>query len=85
MEELIVTWSVFQTIADLYYDGHFTILKFTTNYRAAFGTKDTGCREMIEGMQSGTSLKLALQEAVREFDQTHGTVYSDKFYNTLEY
>jgi len=38
-------------ISNLYYDGHMTLMKFTTNWRFCFGTPE--CREDISVMAEG--------------------------------
>ena len=34
----LTQFDLLKAYADKYYDGHFTVMKFTTNYRVAFGT-----------------------------------------------
>jgi len=46
------------TIATLKYNGHFTILSFTTNYRGSFGTVTE--REDIENLNPFLSLREVL-------------------------
>jgi hypothetical protein len=50
------------TIATLKYDGHFTILSFTTNYRGSFGTVTE--REDIEALSPCLSLKELLLQMI---------------------
>jgi len=45
-------------LAEIFTDGHFTIMKFTTNYRVCLGTPS--CREDIEKMAKGTTLLEAI-------------------------
>lgn len=46
-------------IANKEYDGHFTLLKFTTNWRCCFGTVDG-----IQGLSSYMAHGETLEEAV---------------------
>lgn len=52
----------FVKIANAHYDGHCTIMKFTTNWRAGFTTVDG--REDIEKLHAGKSLEDALNHAM---------------------
>lgn len=45
--------------ANQYFDGHFTIMKFTTNWRACFGTIEE--TDQIYFMVSGTTFENALE------------------------
>lgn len=45
--------------AETHYDGHFTLMKFTTNWRACYGTVSE--RFEIEQMRVGTTMEEALQ------------------------
>lgn len=51
-----------QTIADRYFDGHFTVMKFTTNWRVGFGTQNN--LEMIMDMRDGKTLMDAYKAAI---------------------
>ncbi|AIY80541.1 hypothetical protein U728_744 [Clostridium botulinum 202F] len=55
LEELI-------KIANELYDGHFTIMKFTTNYRVCFGTVSE--REDIKFMAEGKTLEEAIMQVI---------------------
>jgi len=50
------------TIATLKYDGHFTILSFTTNFKGSFGTVTE--REDIESLSPCLSLKALLLQMI---------------------
>lgn len=50
------------TIAVLKYDGHFTILSFTTNFKGGFGTITE--REDIDAMKEYHSLKELLIDMI---------------------
>jgi hypothetical protein len=50
------------TIATLKYDGHFTILSFTTNFKGSFGTVTE--REDIESLSPCLSLKELLLQMI---------------------
>ena len=45
--------------ANEHYDGHFTVMKFTTNWRVCYGTIES--RDEIGFMRSGKTLEEALQ------------------------
>jgi len=49
-------------LADKISDGHFTLLKFTTNYRAGFVTPSD--RDDISALSEGKSLAEALSAAI---------------------
>lgn len=51
-----------QTIDDRYFDGHFTVMKFTTNWRVGFGTQNN--LEMIMDMRDGKTLMDAYKAAI---------------------
>lgn len=51
-----------ERIARLVSDGHFTIMKFTTNYRVSFNTPDG--REDINEMAEGETLHEAMRNAI---------------------
>lgn len=48
--------------ADKHHDGHFTVMKFTTNWRVGFGTP--GAREDIQTMCSGATFAAAAWRAL---------------------
>lgn len=50
--------------ADLYADGHYTIMRFTTNYRVCFGTPTS--RMDIEKMAVGKTLEEAIKICLSE-------------------
>ncbi len=59
--------SVFEAIrliGDKFYDGHFTIMKFTTGYRVSFGGQPDG-REDIQQMPAGDTLGEAIVAALK--------------------
>lgn len=51
-------YNLIQLIANQCFDGHFTIMKFTTNYRISFGGQPND-RHDIEKMASGKTLQEA--------------------------
>lgn len=56
-------------IARVKYDGHFTLMKFTTGYRFCFGTMDYHSdymkwREIIRDMPEGKTLDEAISKAI---------------------
>lgn len=52
-----------QEIANSDFDGHFTLMKFTTNWKACFGTPEE--RHLIDQMATGKTMEEALLEALR--------------------
>lgn len=56
----------FTEIADKEYDGHFTILKFTSNYGACFGTLIDPNPLATMYMAKGKTLDEALKKAINE-------------------
>ncbi len=50
------------SVANKRFDGHFTIMKFTTNWRVGFGTPMD--RHDIEEMQEGRTLAEAVERAL---------------------
>jgi hypothetical protein len=49
---------IIEDLADKYSDGHFTLMKFTTNYRFSLGTIDG--REEIQEMGVGKTIDEAI-------------------------
>ena len=70
MQEKINYLDMFKVIADKQFDGHYTIMKFTTNYRVAFGTLHANdydeLREVIQEMAEGKTLEEACKRCVEE-------------------
>ena len=70
MQEKINYLDMFKVIADKQFDGHYTIMKFTTNYRVAFGTLHANdydeLREVIQEMAEGKTLEEACKKCVEE-------------------
>ena len=70
MQEKINYLDMFKVIADKQFDGHYTIMKFTTNYRVAFGTLHANdydeLREAISEMAEGKTLEEACKKCVEE-------------------
>jgi hypothetical protein len=56
------TLRVLQMIADKHYDGHLTIMKFTTNWRIGFTTPNT--RDEISAFSHGKTLDEAAFRAI---------------------
>lgn len=59
MKELAVYLTALKALADAKHDGHYTIMKFTTNYRVCFGTPTT--EEDIQMMAEGPTLLEAIK------------------------
>lgn len=53
---------VIQVVAEELFDGHFTVMKFTTNWRVSFDQPES--REEIEAMAAGNSLVQAFVKAL---------------------
>lgn len=70
MQKKISYLDLFKEIANDQFDGHYTIMKFTTNYRVAFGTLHANdydeLREVIQGMAEGKTLEEACKKCVEE-------------------
>ena len=68
MQKKISYLDLFKEIANDQFDGHYTIMKFTTNYRVAFGTLHANdydeLREVIQGMAEGKTLEEACKKCV---------------------
>lgn len=56
-------------IATQMYDGHFTIMRFTTNWRFCFGQPYT--YEEIQMMAEGKTLKEALKKGIQKGTDAH--------------
>lgn len=67
-DETILIFKLMELIANKRYDGHYTIMKFTTNYRFCFGTlyikNDTEHRVAISLMAKGETLDEAILNAI---------------------
>ncbi|WP_153721791.1 hypothetical protein [Sporosarcina cascadiensis] len=55
-----------QEHANLHYDGHFVLMKFTGNWRTCFGTPSGDCRNQIHQMIEGNSLEECLTKLLAE-------------------
>ena len=70
MQKKISYLALFKEIANEQFDGHYTVMKFTTNYRVAFGTIHANdydeLREVIQGMAEGKTLEEACKKCVEE-------------------
>ena len=70
MQEKINHLDMFKAIADKRFDGHYTVMKFTTNYRVAFGTivahDYDELRKAISEMAEGKTLDEACKKCVEE-------------------
>jgi hypothetical protein len=61
-EQEMELWKQLQEVANKKYDGHLTILKFTTNWRIGFFTPAE--REQIDEMAEGSSFAEAARNAL---------------------
>ena len=70
MQKKVSYLDLFKEIANEQFDGHYTVMKFTTNYRVAFGTimANDYCelREVIQEMAEGKTLEGACKKCVEE-------------------
>lgn len=61
-------FELLEEYANRFCDGHYTIMKFTTNYRVAFGTLHSNdyeeLRKDIESMAKGKTLELACEDCI---------------------
>ena len=68
MQKKISYLDLFKEIANEQFDGHYTVMKFTTNYRVEFGTLHANdydeLREVIQGMAEGKTLEEACKKCV---------------------
>lgn len=67
-------FDLFEEYANTYFDGHYTIMKFTTNYRVRFGTieaqnYDELC-EAIDKMTEGKTLEDACKNIIFKLDSS---------------
>jgi hypothetical protein len=60
-------------VADKHFDGHFTAMKFTNNWRVGFGTPET--RRDIDGLSEGKTFAEAAERALNAFRA--GTIPED--------
>lgn len=69
-DETILIFKLMELIANKRYDGHYTIMKFTTNYRFCFGTlyikNDIEYRVAISLMAKGETLDEAILNAITD-------------------
>lgn len=62
-EEDIRIWQELVTLAGDHFDGHLTIMKFTTNWRVGFVTPSD--RDEIEKMPAGSTFAEAARSAIK--------------------
>lgn len=85
----LTQFDLLKTYADKYYDGHFTVMKFTTNYRVAFGTIHANdydqLREGISRMAEGKSLESACLNCIKNEVSLYEVPLSDtSVFETLD-
>lgn len=77
----LTQFDLLKAYADKYYDGHFTVMKFTTNYRVAFGTIHANdydeLREEISRMAEGKSLESACLNCINDEVSLYDVPFSD--------
>lgn len=63
----ITAFDLMELIAQKHYDGHYTIMKFTTNYRFCFGTISyvSNYTEAIRYMAEGKTLEEAIINGIK--------------------
>lgn len=75
MENLDLLFFRVRTIAGKHFDGHFSILKFTTNYKGLFGTIDldglTG-RDYVRSLPGFPTLQDALEYMIKDIPHQDG-------------
>ena len=66
---------VLTTIADKYFDGHYTIFKFTNHYKVMFGTPglDVSDRERIKEIVPAETIEHAIVNTVFNFNKKNVT------------
>lgn len=52
--------------ANKFYEGHFVLMKFTTNWRACFGTPSGDCSHQIDQMVVGKTLEECLSNLIEK-------------------
>lgn len=66
----LTQFDLLKAYAEKYYDGHYTVMRFTTNYRVAFGTIcSTDINEIygdINRMAEGESLERACKMCIEK-------------------
>ena len=84
MQKKISYLDLFKEIANEQFDGHYTVMKFTTNYRVAFGTIHANdydeLREVIQGMAEGKTLEEACKKWVEEGTSLYNNPLGDGGY-----
>ncbi|MDW4457944.1 hypothetical protein QI052_09085 [Staphylococcus saprophyticus] len=77
----LTQFDLLKAYANKYYDGHFTVMKFTTNYRVAFGTIHANnyheLREEIARMAEGKSLESACENCIKNEVSLYDVPFSD--------
>ncbi|MEB8067693.1 hypothetical protein [Mammaliicoccus fleurettii] len=80
----LTQFDLFKAYADKYFNGHFTVMKFGTKYKVAFGTINEGSpcdtKEEISRMVENESLELACREAI----QHEVSLYDDSETNLMK-
>lgn len=71
-----------QKFADENSDGHFTLMRFTTNWRCSFDTPNS--REDIDQMSEGKTAQVAVMTAVRKFNNKKFGPFIDRKIAELE-
>ena len=81
MQKKISYLDLFKEIANEQFDGHYTVMKFTTNYRVAFGTIHANdydeLRKVIQGMAEGKTLEEACKRCVEESTSLYNITLGD--------
>lgn len=77
----LTQFDLLKAYASKYYDGHFTVMKFTTNYRVGFGTIHANnydeLREEIARMAEGKSLESACLNCIKNEMSFYDEPFSD--------
>lgn len=77
----LTQFDLLKAYADKYYDGHYTVMKFTTNYRVAFGTIHANDYDELRGeisrMAVGKSLESACANCIKNEVSFYDETFSD--------
>jgi hypothetical protein len=75
MKDLGTLMEIVTEMAEKNYDGHFTLYRFTTNYRASFATP--GSRGDIQAAAEGNTMEEALFKLIQREIEKPGHSYDE--------
>lgn len=67
-----------EAIATLYFDGHYAIIKYTTNYIVTFANITWLEYEDYQNLPHGTTLEEAIRNCIRQFEYETGNTFLQK-------